>query len=510
MESNLIVLNRQSRVWKVLAFGGLVLGLLALVLGTANLWLSPLLSDRVSAIARQRFGSELHFQSLTVSLFPHVSVNATGVVFRQNGATDVPPLFAIDRVEVEAGLAGLVGPYRRAHRITFHGLRITVPPRRAGADQLRVSEKKSADRFLADEIVANGTRLTILPRAPGKEPLVFDIQKLTLYAGSGASMHYQAQLMNAKPPGLIQAEGDFGPWLNDDPGGTPLNGHYTFSHADLSVFNGISGFLSSTGHFAGNLQNINAEGTTDTPDFALRDAGHPVHLVADYKAVIDGTNGQTLLQPVNAQFRHTHIVCRGGIVQKPGEKAKTVDLDGTVKNGRLEDVLYLATRSKQPMTGVLNFTSKIIIPPGNVDVVKKLQLAGNATVQDMLFTNPGVQQKLNGLSNRAQGHPKAGDTGNIPSALTAKFSMNEGTIQFASLTFTIPGAQLFLTGSYGILNEGLDFKGEARTEAKPSQMTTGIKSVLLKAVDPFVAKQGAGAVLPVHIGGTREHPMFGL
>ena len=510
MGSNLIVLNRQSHVWKVLAIGGLVPGLLALVLGTANVWLTPLLSDRVSALARARFGDELHFQSLTVSLFPHVSVNATGVVFRQNGATDVPPLIRIDRVEVEAGLAGLIGPYRRAHRMTFQGLRITVPPRREGADQLRQSEKKTEDRFLADEIVANGTKLTVLPRAPGREPLVFDIQKLTLHAGSDASMHYQSELMNAKPPGLIRAEGNFGPWLNDDPGGTPLDGHYTFSHADLSVFNGISGFLSSTGHFAGNLQNINAEGTTDTPNFALRDAGHPVHLVADYQAVIDGTNGQTLLQPVTAQFRHTHIICHGGIVQKPGDKAKTVDLDGTVENGRLEDVLYLATRSKEPMTGVLNFTSKIIIPPGDIDVVKKLQLAGNATVEDMLFTNRDVQLKLNNLSNRAQGHPKADDTQNIPSALTAQFSMNNGAIQFASLTFDIRGAQLSLTGSYGILNEGLDFKGEARTEAKPSEMTTGVKSVLLKAVDPFVKKQGAGAVLPVRIGGTREHPMFGL
>jgi hypothetical protein len=32
----------------------------------------------------------------------------------------------------------------------------------------------------------------------------------------------------------------------------------------------------------------------------------------------------------------------------------------------------------------------------------------------------------------------------------------------------------------------------------------------LKAVDPFFHKKNAGAVIPFHIGGTREKPDFGL
>ncbi|HZU27908.1 MAG TPA: AsmA-like C-terminal region-containing protein [Bryobacteraceae bacterium] len=503
-------MRKRSRIWKWLAIVGLIAGLIGVGVATANYWLSPILSERLSAVARARFGSELHFQQLTVSLFPHVAVNARGVVFRQHARTDVPPLFAIDRVSVEAGFRGLIGPYRRARRMVFEGLRITIPPKDPNTPHASLPKPHTGDRFIADEMIADNTLLTILPSKPGKEPLVFDIYKLSLRPGGQAAMHYKAQLRNARPPGLIDAEGDFGPWYNEDPGHTKLNGRYTFSHADLAVFKGISGFLSSTGQFDGILATIHASGTTDTPDFALRSGGHPVHLTTQFDAVINGTDGETLLQPVTARFRRTAIVCRGGIVQEHGDKQKTVDLQGTVSDGRLEDILWLATKSKLPMTGALSFDSKIVIPPGDVDVEKKLQLAGRATVHDMRFTSANIQTKLNELSDRARGEPAAAHDQNVASDLKARFTMNNGVIDFPGLSFTVPGASITLSGHYSMLDESLDFAGHARTQATLSQMTTGLKHILLKAADPFFEKDGAGAVLPVHITGTREHPSFGL
>jgi len=41
-------------------------------------------------------------------------------------------------------------------------------------------------------------------------------------------------------------------------------------------------------------------------------------------------------------------------------------------------------------------------------------------------------------------------------------------------------------------------------------MTTGWKSILLKPVDPFFHKHGAGAEVPFKITGTRNEPHFGL
>jgi hypothetical protein len=41
-------------------------------------------------------------------------------------------------------------------------------------------------------------------------------------------------------------------------------------------------------------------------------------------------------------------------------------------------------------------------------------------------------------------------------------------------------------------------------------MVTGWKSLLLKPVDPFFAKNGAGTFVPIKIGGSASHPAIGL
>jgi hypothetical protein len=41
-------------------------------------------------------------------------------------------------------------------------------------------------------------------------------------------------------------------------------------------------------------------------------------------------------------------------------------------------------------------------------------------------------------------------------------------------------------------------------------MVTGWKSILLKPIDPFFHKDGAGTELPFRVSGTREAPRFGL
>ena len=38
------------------------------------------------------------------------------------------------------------------------------------------------------------------------------------------------------------------------------------------------------------------------PNFMATMAGNPVHLVTDYQAIVDGTTGDTYLQPVTAKF----------------------------------------------------------------------------------------------------------------------------------------------------------------------------------------------------------------
>ncbi len=67
-----------------------------------------------------------------------------------------------------------------------------------------------------------------------------------------------------------------------------------------------------------------------------------------------------------------------------------------------------------------------------------------------------------------------------------------------------------MAGGYGLRSGAIDLDGTVRLDAKVSQMTTGIKSLLLRPVDRFFARDGAGTVLPIRIRGTRGKPKFVL
>src|SRR4029077_3817260 len=213
---------------------------------------------------------------------------------------------------------------------------------------------------LIQEIVSDDAELRLLPKSADKDPHVFAIHRLVMHSvGLDRAAAFDAQLTNAVPPGEIDSKGSFGPWSPDDPGQTPLSGKYTFDKADLGVFKGISGILSSKGKFGGVLEKIEVEGTTSTPDFLVKIGGHPLALDTTFSATVDGTNGDTLLHPVTAHLLHTVIVAQGGVVQSPDKKGRLIDLDVTVNQGRLEDLMRLAVKAdKPPMTGAITFHTK--------------------------------------------------------------------------------------------------------------------------------------------------------
>ena len=260
--------------------------------------------------------------------------------------------------------------------------------------------------MIIDTIIADGAQLFILPKDPKKDPLEFDIRKLKLEsAGPGIAMRYTAELTNPKPPGLIRCQGHFGPWVSEDPSDTPLDGKYVFENADLSVFKGIAGRLDSTGKFEGTLDNIVADGETRTPDFRLTVSGNPVPLQTKYHAIIDGGNGNTLLQPVEATLGRTRFVVRGGVVRGVGESGKTVALDVVFREGYIEDLMRLAMKGPKPMMrGPIDLKVKLQWPPGKGDIADKLRLSGTFVLRQARFTSATVQDKIDGLSSRAQGN----------------------------------------------------------------------------------------------------------
>jgi hypothetical protein len=464
---------------------------------------------------QKRYQSGVEIGAFHASLYPVPKATVEDVVVRFHGRTDLPPLAKIRKMSLEASLWGVRQKPVRISKVTLDGLEITIPPK----EQRRASQNSSDTgspsnheaNFILEKVIADGMVLHLLPGDPAKDSRNFDFEKLTLTSAAlDRPMEFHAALGNWKPPGKIDTSGHFGPWSSDEPGDTPLDGKYTFREADLSVFHGISGTLSSDGEYHGQLDRIECNGTTDTPDFKVS-VGRPVDLKTEFHAIVDGTNGDTMLQPVTAHFGKTTLVARGSVVNIPPRKGKNISLTVDMQKGRVEDILHLVVNTPQPMmVGSLAFRADFQLLPGPKDVIDRLNMKGHFTIPSAQFTNLKVQDILGNLSRRAEGDPKAEIDEHVASAFSGDFIFKNSAASFSRLVFNVPGAEIRLSGDYGVHSGELNFAGQARTEARLSQMTTGVKKAVLKFVDPFFAKDGAGAVIPIKISGTKDSPKFGL
>jgi hypothetical protein len=61
-----------------------------------------------------------------------------------------------------------------------------------------------------------------------------------------------------------------------------------------------------------------------------------------------------------------------------------------------------------------------------------------------------------------------------------------------------------------LISTKIDLHGTLKTQEEVSKTTHGIKSVMLKVLDPFFKNKPAGYLAPVKITGTYDHPSFGL
>lgn len=517
--------GRRKRWLAIAAVAGvLVAALVSLALRIP--FSSEKLRARVVATLADRLDSEVELGELTLRVFPRLHAVGTGLAIHHKGRRDVPPLISATTFTVDADLLGLWR--RRVAHVRLDGLKIQVPPGKRDDDDEEKAENKDAKslplgsshaghvsagrQVVIDVVEAPEAAVIIIPRNPEKTPKTWSLHTLRVHSVSAnTTMPFEALLTNAVPPGQIATEGSFGPWHRDDPGHTPVNGAFTFKNADLSVFKGISGILSAKGTYQGRLETIDVLGETDTPDFMVKISGHKVPLRTKYHAIVDGTNGDTRLEQIDASFLNTALVARGGVYDVKGVKGRRVALDITMDKARLEDVMRLAVKTPQPpMTGALRLGTKFELPPGDQDVVDKLRLAGDFAIGGGRFTDADVQRKINEMSIRALG--KAGDGEAAPkvaSDFSGRFALGNGILTLQRLTFNIPGAVVELKGQYDLQRETLAFLGNLFMEAKVSEATTGWKSVLLKVVDPVFRKNGR-TVIPLKIHGTRNEPMFGM
>jgi hypothetical protein len=536
-----------------------MLAVTAVVVAVALHRAEPYLRARIVEGLEDHFHAHVELDSFHVSLAHGISAEGTGLRIwppAKNAGAEAAagasePLIRLASFHFHAPLHYKPGQPIHIRDVKLEGLSIDVPPRHPnerpeapaaapaagpaqntalpaiapqpqGAASSPAGFRAGPVSFVIDRIECTGTDLVLETERPGKLPLEFLIARLNLTnVTSGGAMSFDADLTNPRPVGTIHSKGSFGPWVVDDPGESAVSGDYTFDHADLAIFKGIAGILNSTGRYQGTLRNIEANGVTDTPDFRLTHFDNPLPLHTRFHAIIDGTDGDTWLEPVDATLGTSHFTAQGKVVRVPEtvegklrERGRDVTLKIDVDGARIEDFLHLTSKpGPQLMTGDVKVKADLHIPPGTTPVVERMTLDGQFQLKQVQFTSAKIQDRIQELSFRGQGRPKDekdADPSAVQSAMNGSFKMANGTIDLPTLNYNVAGAEIDLKGAYGLEGGTLNFAGFAKLQATVSQVVGGWKGFLLKPADRFFKKDGAGTEVAIHVKGTRDAPEFGI
>ncbi len=559
-DGNEVVSAKNPRFWRRHRVVAWVCGVVLVLLAAAAVAISillhnaePIMRAQIVLALERKFHARVELDSFHMSLtgglraegkglriWPPVEVQ--GVTAPGSGSGQ--PLIALDEFRFRAPLHYKPGAPLRISTVELQGLVVDVPPATRFAQPGIKKDTGSGDaeqvkkallHFRLDSIDCTNVILRIETSKPGKLPLVYKISslKLTNISPIGV-MDFNADLVNAVPRGTIQTSGKFGPWNVTDPGESAISGQYTFDNANLGDFKDIAGTLHSIGNYTGTMRDLSVTGEADVPNFALTHFGTALPLQTQFDARVDATDGDTILEQVNAVLSESHFTVRGQVVrvpeseaeveaaQKPGAdprqvppaKGHDISLLVDVPSGRMQDFIRLVSKSATPMlTGVLNLKTSIDIPPAKQPVHLRIKLKGTFLLQDALFTSAKVQDRVNEMSLRGQGLTKEKDkNGATPaqSAMQSSFTVANGVVTLPDLEYRVPGADVALKGTYGLDGGALDFTGKAMMHATVSKMLGGWKGALATPLDHFFKKDGAGTEVPVRIDGTRDNPHFGL
>jgi hypothetical protein len=477
-----------------------------------NRW--PFTRDVVVRALQEKFSSTVEVKTFHGTYFPPGCI-AEEVTFRRNSDRDDPPIATIEKLTIQGAYWEFFRTPKRVRRVRIEGLRMFVS---SGSEPIETaarprSPKQSA--LIIDQIIADGAVVEFASGQSGKEPLKFEIRKLTLNSvADDRPMSFHAALLNAKPPGEIRTDGQFGPLQPQDVGQTRLSGSYDFERADLGGFSGIGGTLASTGKFDGVLEHIEIEGSTDVPDFKVTRSDHAVHLKTQFHGIVNGLDGDVSLSSVQAQFERTSLVSQVEVAKKAAPEdveGKTISLGTTELHGQIQDWLRLLAKADHPaLTGAMNFRTQVLVPPGKRPFIERVKLQGDFGIDAASFVRSTTQEKVDNLSQLAQGEKKNDDPARVVENLKGHVVLNHAIATFSDLSFSVPGALAHLHGTYGLLTEQVNLHGTLQLDNKLSKGSKGVKSVLLKSVEPLLKKKNAGEIVPIKVGGTFSQPSYGL
>jgi AsmA-like C-terminal region len=498
--------NRPKRILKWAAI--VLLGGLAVIVALlATHW--PFRRGAVIKALREQAEGNVTIGNFHQTFFPRPGCVARSVTIRHGSDASAPPLITVERLTIAGDYSALLTFSKgKLDEIRAEGMHIRIPSE-SGASGNSADAGSSSEPLLVRRFIAERVVLEFAPKEATHPPFVIQIHEAVLSPASATTtMQFETSLRIPEPAGEVRAKGKFGPWAKANPYRTPVSGTYTFAPADLGTFRGLAGKLASTGRFEGTIDGIDVSGDTDVPDFEITGTSQRLHLRTQFRATVNGKTGSVELHRVDARFLHTDVISEGTVDATKDDDPKTVALDMRVNDGRIQDLLRLVSSGPPGLTGVVSLRFRVGLPPGDRPFLEKLRLNGDIGVGGARFTEGGTQQELEHISRNAEhGDENPAD---VVSDLQGHVSVANGVATLTNVRFRVPGASAAMSGTYHLITRTVDLRGTVYVQEKLSQTTKGIKSFLLKALDPFFRKKKHLSVVPVRITGTYGHTSVGL
>ena len=492
-----------SSRWKTIGVIVLALGLAAAAILLTLNW--PFREAAIKGALEEVSGGQVRIGHFQKTFFPHPGCVATDVVMARADASK-PPLITLQTLTINGSYGALLVLSKRLSEVDTEGMHLRIQRGKGSTGTGNSVGNTSIGKF-----VARNMTLEFLPEEAGDKSYILPVHALTLSPASETSaMNFETSLRIPRPDGEVTAKGSFGPWKTGDAFHTPVSGNYHFDHADLGTFHGLGGILESDGKFDGTIASIAVQGSTGVADFEIKGTGHKVRLISDFQANVDGSNGNVRLDGVKSGLLRTEIDSAGTVASSMPAADKLVSLNMTVTGGRIQDLMRLVSSGQPGLNGIVNLRFQVALPAGDQPFLQRLRINGDMGVGDARFTSPATQQGLERISANAT--PEVVDPADVVSNLKGHVSTANGVATLTGLTFNVPGASANMHGTYQLITHQLDLHGSVQLAEKISQTTTGVKSFLLKALDPIFRKkrQPVISVVPIKITGQAGDISIGL
>ena len=485
----------------------------------------PFRFAKIHPLLEDTFGNQVKIGHYHRTYFPHPGFIATDLTLIRRNADNNLQFGTIETLSVDGKWRDLLMLRDRVRLVEITGLHLQIPApgksanspnqttRQNNAISNQSLQRSTVEQFdgpstAIEKLLIHNSLLDILRKTEGRYS--FAIRSLEIDGlQKGHRWHYIVDMENPLPAGHIAAAGDFGPLNTNDPGATPASGGFTFNQVKLSDIGILHGTLASTGHFAGPLRALQADASSDTPDFAVDD-GQPIPIRGTIHCIVNGLNGDVIMPAVEVTTGRTVVYAHGQVAGSP--KLTTLDID--MKNGRAEEVLRPFIHDRVPVLGPASLRSHIFIAAPGKPFLQRLVLEGHFDAPSEKVNDRDTQKSLTDFSRRqTDKSPPKNQIISAPlpndevlSSLRGPANIRNGVISTDGLVFAIPGATATMRGIFTLHGESVHMTGELKMDADISHAATGWKSAFLKPLQPFFRrKTHTGSKIPIAVLGSPGH-----